>query len=161
LKHPQNEGADMENVIANLLKRYESGKLARRELVQGLALLVATAGQSKAAAFEIANINHVSLQVSDLQRSGQFYQKTFGLTVANQDNNTIRLKVGKSHITLRKGAPAGVADHFAIGVDGFNEQAITQDLKQRGANPVNQGNAGLRSQIPMVIKFKSLGAMRS
>jgi catechol 2,3-dioxygenase-like lactoylglutathione lyase family enzyme len=148
----------MENVIANLLKRYETGKLARRELVQGLALLVATAGQSKAAGFEIANINHVSLQVSDLQRSSQFYQKVFGLTVANQDNNTIRLKVGKSHITLRKGAPAGVADHFAIGMDGFNEQAITQDLKQRGANPVNQGNAGLHVVDPDGYQVQIIGS---
>jgi catechol 2,3-dioxygenase-like lactoylglutathione lyase family enzyme len=140
--HRKNGGVHMENLIANLLKRYESGKLARRELVQGLALLVASAGQSKAAV-EIANINHVSLQVSDLQRSSQFYQKVFGVTVINQANkDIIQLKVGKSHITLRKGVRAGVVDHFAIGVDGFNEQTTTQLLKERGANPSRKDDVG-------------------
>jgi len=68
----------MESIISNLLARFEKGLLSRRELVSGLAMLAA--GSTAAAAqedldFGSANIDHVSIQVADLQRSVDFYQK--------------------------------------------------------------------------------------
>jgi len=65
----------MESIISNLLDRFEKGSLTRRELARSLAMLAA--GATAAAAqedidFKSADIDHVSIQVADLQRSVEF-----------------------------------------------------------------------------------------
>ncbi len=78
----------MEPIISDLVSRFEKGTLSRRELVQGLAMLAAS-GTGAAAAqqeidFKTADIDHVSIQVADLQRSVEFYQKMFGFSVISE-----------------------------------------------------------------------------
>ena len=138
----------MEHTISTLLKAYESGKLHRRDLVKGLALLAAGAGSASAAGFQSNGINHVSLQVSDLQRSSEFYQRVLVVSAENRPAGAVTLKVGKSHIVLRPGTPAAKVDHFAVGVDHFNKDAIIADLKARGATPTDKGDAGLHVLDP-------------
>jgi catechol 2,3-dioxygenase-like lactoylglutathione lyase family enzyme len=127
----------MKGTISRLLEAYETGKMSRRDLVQGLALLAASTGTASAAGFQGNSVNHISLYVSNLQRSTDFYQRTFGCTVNKRDGNN-QLMFGKNFLVLRPGNPAGKVDHFAIGVDGFNKDTVTTDLKARGANPVDQ-----------------------
>lgn len=127
----------MKRTISRLLGAYENGKMSRRDLVQGLALLAATAETASAAGFQGNSINHISLYVNNLQRSTDFYQRTFGCTVNKRDGNN-QLVFGKNFLVLRPGNPAGKVDHFAIGVDGFNKDAVTADLKARGATPIDQ-----------------------
>jgi catechol 2,3-dioxygenase-like lactoylglutathione lyase family enzyme len=137
----------MEHTISTLLKAYENGKLHRRDLVKGLALLAAGAGSASAAGFESNGINHVSLQVSDLKRSSEFYQRVLVASAENRPAGAVTLKVGKSHIVLRPGTP-GKVDHFAVGVDHFNKDTIIADLKARGAMPTDKGDAGLHVLDP-------------
>ena len=65
----------MEHFISNLLSRYEKGTLTRRQAIRGLAVLAATGGAASTAEgqdnAEIRgnSINHVSIRVSDLERS--------------------------------------------------------------------------------------------
>jgi catechol 2,3-dioxygenase-like lactoylglutathione lyase family enzyme len=127
----------MKRTISRLLEAYENGKMSRRDLVQGLALLAATAETASAAGFQGNSVNHISLYVSNLERSTNFYQRTFGCTVNKRDGNN-QLVFGKNFLVLRPGNPPGKVDHFAIGVDGFNKDAVTADLKARGATPVDQ-----------------------
>jgi catechol 2,3-dioxygenase-like lactoylglutathione lyase family enzyme len=127
----------MKGTISRLLEAYENGKVSRRDLVQGLALLAAGSGTVSAAGFQGNSVNHISLYVSNLQRSTDFYQRTFGCTVNKRDGNN-QLVFGKNFLVLRPGNPAGKVDHFAIGVDGFNKEAVTADLKARGAKPIDQ-----------------------
>src|SRR5580704_5158480 len=78
---------DMESIISSLLSRFEKGSLSRRELVQGLAMLAASgtaASAQEVINFKTADIDHVSVQVGNLQRSIDFYQKMFGFTVVSQ-----------------------------------------------------------------------------
>ena len=141
----------MEHVISNLLKRYEGGALSRRDLVKGLAMLTAAGGTASAAGFESSTLNHVSILVSDVPRSAAFYQRVFNLSVLDEDKKEprIRLHVGKnSHLTIRKRNPAGTIDHFAIGIERFNKDSVIQDLKQRGATPFEEGDAGLHVKDP-------------
>jgi hypothetical protein len=57
--------------------------------------------------------------------------------------------MGKSgHLTIRRRSPAGTLDHFAIGIERFNKDAVIRDLKQRGASPREEGDAGLRVKDP-------------
>lgn len=129
----------MEHIISNLLKSYEKGSLTRRELVQGLAMLAVAAGPVSAApaGFAATTINHVSVQVSDLKRSKEFYERVFALPVrvADRPDVAIRLGVGKSHLTLRQAKPSGLVDHFCMGVDNFNRESVIRDLKERGVSP--------------------------
>src|SRR5262249_44962479 len=84
---PKLKGIAMESIISNLLSRFEKGSLSRRELVQGLAMLAASGTAASAQEdinFKAANIDHVSIQVGNLQRSIDFYQKMFGFTVVSQ-----------------------------------------------------------------------------
>lgn len=124
----------MNAAISKLLATYESGKLSRRDLVQGLALLAAGSGTLSAAGFQGSSINHVSLYVSDLQRSADFYQRVLGCTVTKRGvENLVRL--GKNFLVLRAGKPPGTVDHIAVGVENFNKDSVTADLKARGATP--------------------------
>ena len=47
----------------------------------------------------------------------------------------------------REGA-AGLVDHFAIGVEGFNREAVTKDLTARGVTPSQNVEAGFHVNDP-------------
>src|SRR6266545_5232536 len=118
-----------EHLISNLVGRFERGRLTRRELVQALAA-VAAAGVSApvaGASLKAGSINHTSVLVSDMARSIDFYNRVFGLSVVNEDkpNKISRLgNGGKILVSLRVEPPAGLVDHFAIGVENFNRDAV-------------------------------------
>jgi catechol 2,3-dioxygenase-like lactoylglutathione lyase family enzyme len=144
----------MDAIISNLLNRYEKGALTRRDLIQGLAMLTAASGtataQAQDAGIKAAKIDHVSIQVTDLPRAIAFYQKMFGLTVVSEDkpNEIVRLGVGKALVSLHHKSPTGLVDHFAIGVEKFNKETVTQQLKARGANPEDNLDAGFHIKDP-------------
>jgi len=155
----------MEAMIANLVSRFEKGSLTRRELVQGLATLAAagaTASTSPAqeAGIKGVKIDHISIQVSDLPRSIAFYQKMFGLTVVSEDkpNEIVRLGIGKTLVSLHHKSPTGVVDHFAIGVEKFDKDIVTRELKARGANPEQDIDAGFHIKDPQGIGVQIVGA---
>ena len=132
----------METIISNLLKRFERGALTRRELIQGLAMLTAATGPASAAGlqesgFKAATIDHVSIQVSDLPRSIDFYRHVFGLSVVSEDKNNeiVRLGITKTLVSLHHKSPTGMVDHFAIGVENFNKDAVTRELSGLGLTP--------------------------
>lgn len=144
----------MEAIISKLVTRFEKGALTRRELIQGLAMLTAASGAAAAgledSGFKGAKIDHVSIQVSNLQRSIDFYQKMFGFSVVSQDksNEIVRLGITKTLVSLHHKSPTGIVDHFAIGVDPFNKESVTRDLKQRGASPEENIDAGFHIKDP-------------
>ena len=143
----------MESMISDLVTRFEKGSLSRRELVQGLALLTAS-GTAAAAQeridFKSADIDHVSIQVADLQRSVDFYQKMFGFSVISQDqpHGIIRLGNTRTLVSLNHESPAGIVDHFAIGIPRFTRESAEAYLKQHGATPLNDPYAGLHIKDP-------------
>jgi len=140
----------MEHEISTLIRRYENGSLSRRELVGALAVLAVAPGSASAApaGFESAGINHVSVTVSDLNRSVEFYRRVFALPVAPQNgNNLVQLGVGKQHLSIRQGSPVGV-DHFAIGIERFNKDAVIADLKARGATGRDDPGVGFHVNDP-------------
>lgn len=148
----QRKEADMESIISNLLARFEKGSLSRRELVQGLAMLAAggSAVAQEGIDFKDADIDHVSIHVADPQRSVEFYQKMFGFTVVSEDRagGIIRLGNTKVLVSLNHGSPAGIVDHFAIGIPRFSRESAARYLTQRGATPLQGDYAGLHVKDP-------------
>jgi Glyoxalase/Bleomycin resistance protein/Dioxygenase superfamily len=74
-----------------MLNEMERGKLSRRELVVSLAALAAGASTAAGApaaraktGFQAVSINHVSVRVSDIHRTSQFYQEFFGMPLRQQ-----------------------------------------------------------------------------
>src|SRR5215831_5420835 len=139
----------MERIISNLLNRFEKGLLTRRDLAQGLTMIAAAGSapqiaQAQETGIKGVKIDHVSIQVSDLPRSIAFYQKMFGLTIVSEDkpNEIVRLGADKVLVSLHHKSPTGFVDHFAIGIEKFNREAVTQQLKQRGLNPEDNLDAG-------------------
>src|SRR5436190_12253258 len=140
----------MEHEISTLIGRYEKGSLSRRELVATLAMLAAVPATAAAApaGFTSAGLNHVSVTVSNLNRSVEFYKRVFALPVIPTTGaNLVQLGVGKQHLSIRQGSPVGV-DHFAIGVDGFNKFNVMGDLKARGASREDAPGVGFPVKDP-------------
>ena len=146
----------MESIISELLTRFEKGQLSRRHFVGTLAAL-ATSGAATAVPaaqaeldFKTAIIDHVSIQVADIQRSAEFYQKMFGFKVISEDKplGILRLGTTKTLVSLNTQRPAGIADHFAIGVPSFTKEAAARYAMQKGAAPLDDPYAGLHVKDP-------------
>jgi catechol 2,3-dioxygenase-like lactoylglutathione lyase family enzyme len=151
----------MEAMIANLVTRFERGALSRRDLIQGLAMLAgATAAQAQDTGFKGTKIDHLSIQVSDLPRAIAFYQKLFGFTVVSEDkpNEIVRLGVNKTVVSLHHKSPTGLVDHFAIGVEKFNQESMTRELKALGLTPENNLDAGFHVKDPEGISVQIVAA---
>ena len=144
----------METIIADLVNRFEGGRLTRRQLIQGLSMLMATgsapASAAQAAGLRGTGIDHVSILVEDLQRSATFYQNVFGMTPLSEDkpNQILRLGMKRTIVSLRHEAPAGVVDHFAISVENFNTQAVTERRAPHGLTPQQNVQFGFHIKDP-------------
>jgi catechol 2,3-dioxygenase-like lactoylglutathione lyase family enzyme len=154
----------MEKVISDLVTRYEDGALTRRQLVQGLTLLAAAGGAARAEAqetpFTSMAIDHVSIQVSDLAQSIEFYQSVFGLSILNQDvpNEIVRMGRTRVIVSLHHKEPTGIVDHFAIGIEGFDRDAVTRALNAKGLNPQQNLDYGFYVRDPAGIPVQIVGA---
>jgi catechol 2,3-dioxygenase-like lactoylglutathione lyase family enzyme len=145
----------MKPIISDLVERFESGRLSRRELIGGLTLLMA-AGQAPAEQAPqspglVGNgIDHVSVLVSDLERSANFYQSLFGLAVLSEDKPHGILRLGRKRVSvsIRKETPYGTVDHFGVSVENFNKEAVTQVLTQRGLTPQENWQYGFHVKDP-------------
>jgi catechol 2,3-dioxygenase-like lactoylglutathione lyase family enzyme len=143
----------VQHVISDLVTRFERGRLSRRELIQTLTAIAAAAAgtPASAASLKAGSINHTSVLVSDMTRSIDFYNRVFGLSVINEDkpNKISRLGIGgKILVSLRVEPPAGSIDHFAIGVENFNREAVTKELQGMGLTPRENVEFGFHVKDP-------------
>jgi catechol 2,3-dioxygenase-like lactoylglutathione lyase family enzyme len=155
----------MEAIISDLVARFEKGALTRRGLIQGLAMLTAAGGaapigQAQEAGLKGVKIDHISIQVTDLPRAVAFYEKIFGLTVMSEDkpNEISRLGAGKIIVSLHHKSPTGIVDHFAIGVENFNRERVTQELKAFGITPEDNLDAGFHIKDAEGMNVQIVGA---
>ena len=144
----------MEKIISDLVTSFEKGSLSRRDLVSSLAVLAAggtTAAAQEDIDFKTADSDHDSVQVSNLQRSVEFYQKTFGFAVKSevQAQGIIRLGTAtKMIVSLNNGGTPGRIDHFAIGIPRFSNESAQRYLTQRGLTPLQGDYAGMHVKDP-------------
>jgi catechol 2,3-dioxygenase-like lactoylglutathione lyase family enzyme len=144
----------MEATISNLVTQFEKGTLSRRDLVAGLAVLAASGTTARAAEaeldFKTATIDHVSMQVADLQRSADFYRKMFGFAFVSEDKplGILRYGNGRTLVSFNTQKPVGIVDHFSIGVPRYTKEAATRYLSARGATVLDDPYAGLHVKDP-------------
>ena len=140
----------MTGLIEELLSRYEKGQVSRRHVIASLAALFAGAGsaepQAQSAPIAVRTLNHVSISVSDVKRSVDFYQSVFGMTVKSQQgvagnavagggtDVVVNLAPGSGpeFVGIYKATPVGHIGHFCLGVQDFDADQVMRTLNARG-----------------------------
>ena len=147
--------------IEQLVKRFESGGMTRRELVLALSALVvgsrsasgagtgaaapggAAAGtaQPAAAPIPVTTMNHVTLTVADVQRSVEFYQRVLGLPLVTtqgteRDWNAAAVPVlgvgqGPQFIAFSQGDRPHI-NHYCLGMESFDAAEVVERLAEHG-----------------------------
>jgi catechol 2,3-dioxygenase-like lactoylglutathione lyase family enzyme len=150
----------MEAMISNLLASYEFGKVSRRQLIQGLAALATSARAMPALAstFQGVALNHIAINVTNVRRSRDFYQKLLGLPVVRESESNCFLGLGKNFLTLFGKQNPGM-DHYCIAIEKFNADAVVAELKLQGLNP-NRPSGTDRVYFPdpdgLTVQFSSV-----
>ena len=139
----------MTPIIEALLDNYERGTVSRRELVKALALVGVPGGlssrrevsgegrerQSQSGVLRGVNINHVNLQVSNLDRSVEFYRQLFSLPPKREVPGrpyALDLADGLSFLSVPQREPTGVINHFCVGVEDFEPERVANALRGAG-----------------------------
>ena len=144
--------------IEGLVAKFEARGMSRRELVAALAGIVAAAaapvpaaaqGVPVTAVAQGRTINHVSMAVADVEKAAAFYKALLGLKeVSRPGNGGINLGLGSGFLGLYKLPNPGTVNHFCIGVDDFDPDAMAERLKAQGIaatvdrNPANRTSGG-------------------
>ena len=153
----------MHAVIDELVARFDQGTLSRRQLISGLTALAAAGSAASAAAqttpFRSTRIDHISIQVTDMARSVEFYEKIFGLRVINEDkeNEIVRMGVTRIIVSLHRKPPVGIVDHFAIAIDDFDREAVTAELAKHGLTAQQNLDYGFYVRDPEGIPVQIVG----
>jgi metallothiol transferase len=126
----------MQQIIAAMLGRYESGQVSRRQLVQALAALTAAAPGSRAAepAFKGRGLNHIAVRVTDIPRTKAFYQELLGLPLIRESSTSCFLQLGDEFLTFFKNQTPGL-DHYCIAIDDFKAADVMNRLGRKGLKP--------------------------
>lgn len=139
----------MSAAIEQLVKCYEGGRMTRRELVLALSALVmarpaggAAAQQGAAPApIRVSTMNHVTLTVSDVQRSVEFYQRVLGLPLVTTQGTerdwdapavpVLGIGEGPQFIAFSQGDRPHI-NHYCLGMEGFDAAEIVARLAEHG-----------------------------
>ena len=145
----------METIISDLVKRFEKGMVSRRELIGSLTMLATVGGaasgaEAQEAPFRSTRIDHISIQVTDLPRSIDFYEKVFGLSILNEDrdNEIVRMGTTRIIVSLHRKPPTGIVDYYAIAIDEFDRESVARTLTQLGLTPAENLDYGFHVRDP-------------
>jgi catechol 2,3-dioxygenase-like lactoylglutathione lyase family enzyme len=136
----------LETTIAELITRFESGHITRRDLIQRLSLIVAASASPAAVAAQPApralkanRFNHLSFVVADYARTRDFYADLFGLRIARDDPKAKQCQLhlaDDSYILprnpVRRSQVPPLVNHFAVSIADWDKQRVTGELKRRG-----------------------------
>lgn len=127
----------MHRLISEMLDRYERGALSRRELVGGLAAAAAfpqTAPGAGPSTFRGTELNHLALNVTDVKRSRDFYQKHLGSPVLTESGSSCFLGLGTNFLALFQN-PNPRMNHFCVGIENYEVRKVTAELERQGLDP--------------------------
>ena len=125
----------MLNKLDSLLTDYDNGHLSRRQLLAAMAAVAVSPVASGSTGFQARSMNHVTLAVSDVQRSKAFYERVLGIDVVSTQKNGINLGMGDSFLGLyNMGENTGI-HHFCVGLDSYTVDSAAGRLRDMGIEP--------------------------
>ena len=142
--HTSKEEERMQDSVENLVTLFEKGTLNRQQLIQGLLAAMppismvadAQADTSTLSTFRGRSLNHVTLSVTDVERSQEFYSRLLGGTMSCRSIQTDKgAKVESATLFLPEGFIAlfklgePKVHHFCVGVEDFSIDAALEKLK--------------------------------
>ncbi len=122
-----------------------AGVMTRRSLLfslPGLALAHRLLAEAQAAPLRVRGLHQVTLAVSDLERSLDFYQALFGMPVQAREGGTIILRIGDGpHFLALTEAGSGPPriDHFGLAVEDFDVDRVVSALASQGVTSGGRG----------------------
>jgi len=127
----------MADQIEMLVSLYESGGISRRGFLASLAALTAAPGaaSAKPQGFAGKSLNHVTLAVSDVDQSRQFYERVLGISVVSEQSNGLNLGLGDSFLGLYDINNQIGINHFCVGIDDYTVESAAAQLRTLGIEP--------------------------
>src|SRR5262244_2736830 len=134
----------MQDSVENLVTLFEKGTLNRQQLIQGLLAAMAPISRvahaqpdtSAMSTFRGRSLNHVTLSVTDVERSQEFYSRLLGGTMSCRSIETDKgAKIESAALALSDGFIAlfklgePKVHHFCVGVENFSIDAALEKLK--------------------------------
>ena len=142
------------NLADKLVTDFEAGKLSRRQLVarlMGLGAAIATLensanaqaaeveAKSKTPTFRATGLDHIALDVVDIPRSRDFYEKHLGMRVVRGDDNALFMGGERDfYLTLFR-AEKPALNHYCYGITDFDVASAVAKLRAAGINPRQTG----------------------
>ena len=135
----------MYEIADKLVQDVEQGRLSRRAAVTQLVAVASVMfaggsttqsfGSETKPLFQSKGLNHIALNVPDLQKSINFYQKTLGLSVLQQgDSNAFLAAGGNNFVGLFKSDQARM-NHYAYTIDNYDASRVVEKLEGAGLAP--------------------------
>jgi catechol 2,3-dioxygenase-like lactoylglutathione lyase family enzyme len=121
--------------IEAFVSLFEQKRINRRQLVSALVATVASAGAAPAegapSLFDGRIVNHVTMFVTDLQKSREFYERLVGATVMYDGGRVLdmRLSGGTSFVSIVQSNTPRI-DHLCIGIPNFDTDRAETAIKK-------------------------------
>ena len=150
----------MERFIADLVGKFETGTISRRDFCEGVALaaIVYAAGAEANAAppggLKMLGVNHISYTCPDYRKARDFYSSVLGMEKLKDDGKErVNLAFGPapgkggSFLVARNAAanapaPArAVVDHVCYSISNWNDTRVNAALKAQGQNPAGRSGS--------------------
>jgi len=126
-----------------IVEQFEKGQLSRRQLVArlmglGAAMAVvpdaARAGEDGNSTLQAKGLNHIALNVRDLERSAEFYRAHLGLKVVHKQGDFLWV-LGRSNddrfLALFRNDNPGLS-HYAYTIENFDPDEVVRKLNAAG-----------------------------
>ncbi len=152
---------DHQQAVSGLVQEFETGRITRRQLLQGLAVAaaaayapagLAAAGQAQGQGFKTTELDHISYQVADYRKTRDFYSSLMGMSVSNDDGRQCFLHFGDSLLLARnhfhrpgqpvEPNPKPLVDHIAYRIADWDTDKVKAELERRGLTPQLDTNGG-------------------
>ena len=139
----------MQTQIVKMINDFEHGRLSRRQLIAYLTGMFAASlcaniaftdqqpehaapnSVDSAPTFDAIDLNHIALNVTDVQRSRQWYQKHLGLKPTGREGF---LTTGKGWLALFQGDKLGL-NHYCYSIANYDPADAVARLKAAGLTP--------------------------
>ena len=139
------------DLACRLVDEFEEGRLSRRQLVAGLMGLGAAAALSTTAVaadeaestFRATGLDHINIDVADLERSKAFYIRHLGLKVLREGPGLAFLGPpggGKFILALFRTDELPGLNHFCFKIENYDADAAVRKLQAAGLETRRESN---------------------
>ena len=133
------------NAASNIDRRGFLGTLGAMGLLASPAIrTMARERKTPKSPFQAVELNHISLDITRVERSSQFYQTLFGMTPVDhgRGGRHLFLHFEEGFLNLRPAETAAL-NHFCLSIEAFDVKSVYKRLSDMDLKPWVQGGGNL------------------